>query len=199
MEPKWTEEKIKEGILYVMRKNHCSKMPTNMMVFQTMGNYSLSCAIQKNGGFRYWASRLNIEMTTCGTRFGQTFEQICCGYLTNLGYECERMTTKYSYDIVADGVKIDVKVSTPYASPNGTFYTFNLEKSFPTCDVFVAYCVTKDEEIVKTYVIPSVYVQGKTQLSIGEVHSKYDIFRDAWHILDAYRNFVGSMKNYMEK
>lgn len=198
MSSKWTDEKIKNGILSVMKENGMKAMPTASAIRAATGSYALSTAIQKTGGFAAWAARLNVEMTRCDTRFGQFFEEMCCGYLTNCGYECERMPVKYPYDILADGVKIDVKSSTPFSTSNGKYYTFNLEKPFPTCDVYVAYCVTKEKEIKKTYLIPSCRLQGKTQLSIGENRSRYDCYLDAWSVVDGFRDFVRATKYSFE-
>lgn len=189
---KWTEDAILQGIKEVQEKAGIDFMPSNDTVVKYSGNYGLSAAIQKNGGYEFWANRLGLTMTRCETRFGQFYEQECFGSLSALGYSCEKMTTKYPYDILAENVKIDVKASRLYHSKQGAFYTFNLEKANPTCDIYVAYCVSDDNEIVKTYIIPSVQIQGKTQLSIGETRSKYDKYIDAWDIVAQYNNFYNS-------
>ena len=189
---KWTEAAIIQGIKDVQKKAMIEYMPSNNIVVEHMGNYALSCAIRKNGGYKYWANKLGLTMTNCETRFGQFYETECFGALSALGYSCKKMSIKYPYDILADNVKVDVKASRLFHSKQGAFYTFNLEKANPTCDIYVAYCVSDDNEIVKTYVIPSVQMQGKTQLSIGETKSKYDKYIDAWDIVAQYNNFYNS-------
>ena len=102
------------------------------------------------------------------------------------------MPPRYPYDLlVGNNIKVDVKVSKMY---NNTIkmYTFNLEKRFPTCDIFVAYCIDDNKNIVKTYVIPSAILSGITQLSVGIDKSKYDIYLDKWDIVDKYAKFYAS-------
>lgn len=190
---KWTDETIETGIREVMQENQIESMPTNSLIQKTTGNYALSEAIQKHGGFKFWANKMGLSMTTCETRFGQYFESICMADLISMGYECEKASTKYPYDILANGVKIDVKSSCLYVGRNGSFYTFNLEKTKPTCDIYIAYCTNKEKEIRKTYVIPAIIVQGKTQLSIGEHQSRYDKYLENWEIVGKYNEFFNSI------
>lgn len=186
---KWTEELIQEGILDVMQKAEIKTMPTSNLINKITGRYCLSVAIQKHGGFVYWASKLGLDMSNCETRVGQSFENICKSTLIQYGYDCASMSARYPYDILADFVKIDVKLSNLYMGKQGDFYTFNLEKSNPTCDIFVAYCINEQKDILKTYIIPAVVLQGKTQLSIGKTNSKYDKYIDGWDIIEQYNEF----------
>ena len=190
---KWTEEAIEKGIFEVMEKAEIKTMPTSSLITQITGRYSLSVAIQKHGGFAFWASKLGLEMSNCETRVGQSFENICINDLIKFGYDCESTNARYPYDILADFVKIDVKVSNLYNGKTGDFYTFNLEKSKPTCDIFVAYCIDERKDIKKVYVIPAVVLQGKTQLSIGKTSSKYDKYLTAWDIVKKYNDFYRSI------
>lgn len=190
---KWTEEAIEKGIFEVMEKAEIKTMPTSSLIMQITGRYSLSVAIQKHGGFVFWANKLGLEMSNCETRIGKSFENICINYLIKLGYDCESTSARYPYDVLADYVKIDVKVSNLYNGKTGDFYTFNLEKSKPTCDIFVAYCIDECKDIKKVYVIPAVVMQGKTQLSIGKTSSKYDKYLTAWGIVKKYNDFYRSI------
>lgn len=185
----WTEEKIKEGIFEVMSIAEIDTMPTNNLIIETTKSHCLSMAIQRNGGYSYWANKLGLKMTNCETRFGKSFEEKCIKDLCSFGYQCEQMTTRYPYDILTDFVKIDVKSGRLYNGTNGGYYTFNLEKSYPTCDIYVVYCVNDCMEIEKTYIIPAIVLQGKTQLSLGKEKSKYDIYIDRWDIIQRYNDF----------
>ena len=82
-------------------------------------------------------------------------------------------------------------------SKNGQspYYSFNLEKSNPTCDRFVVFCLNKDKSIHKTYIIPSSVLYGKTQLSLGVNSSIYDKFLDKWQIFNDYNTFYNSINN----
>ena len=71
----------------------------------------------------------------------------------------------------------------------GSFYTFNLEKKNPTCDIYICYCLNEIDEITKVYIVPSKVMYGKKQLSVGEVSSMYDIYKNNWEILKIYDDF----------
>lgn len=190
----WTDETIEKGIKEVMVDFNISTMPTLSMIKEYRGNYSLSNAIAKHGGSNYWAKKLELELKGCETFIGQEFEEYCSLFIQeSLGLDVNLTPTKYPYDILANNnIKIDVKVSRMY---NKSFksYTFNLEKKFPTCDIFVAYCIDDDKRIVKTYVIPSSVLSGKTQLSVGVIKSKYDKYLDGWELLNKYNKFYDSL------
>ena len=63
----------------------------------------------------------------------------------------------YPYDILVNrNVKVDVKASRLFNNyGNSKYYTFNLEKKDQTCDIFVFYCINQNDEIERTFVIPS--------------------------------------------
>lgn len=186
---KWTEEKIKSEILRIVQKTGVNAMPSCDLIVQEEGNFCLAVAISKNGGYRYWAKKLGFDNCTSCSSYGKKHEELCFSQLVELGYDCQTTSTKYPYDILAGFVKIDVKSSRPYNGKNGAFYSFNLEKSKPTCDIFICYCIGEEENIDKIYVIPSCVLQGKTQLSIGMAKSKYDKYIDAWDIVEQYEKF----------
>lgn len=191
---KWNDKKIKQSIFNVMKTAKIETFPTHSLMKEVTGNEALSNAISKHGGSKYWAEKLGIEIKKCESKFGYEFECECIVYLTTLGYECELTKARYPYDILANNnIKIDVKSGHLYHGEQGNFYTFNLEKEKPTCDIFVCYCI-EDNEIKKVYVIPSCVVSGKTQLSIGVKHSKYDRYIDNWTIFKKYKIFYESLE-----
>lgn len=193
---KWTYRAISEGILKIVKKlNNGNKMPTRAQVVDMCGNNSLAVAITKHGGYKYWANELGLEMTVCETRKGEYFECICCEYLESMGFICKTPKPRYPYDILADEVKIDVKCGSLYNGSHGNFYTFNLEKEMPTCDIYVCYCLGDKMNIIRTYVIPAVIMSGKTQLSIGEEKSKYDRYLSRWDIIREYADFLNIYQN----
>lgn len=179
----WNESSIEKAIFEVINILEADGyMPSADKIDEVIHNSSLSNAIAKRGGFRFWAKKLGLKMKDSETKFGKTYEERCFSTLTNLGYDCQYTSTKYPYDILANDVKIDVKSGTLYDCGHGRFFTFNLAKSKPTCDVYVCYCI-EENETKKTYIIPSCVLSGKTQLSIGEVKSKYDKFVDNWEVI----------------
>lgn len=190
----WTNEMIESAIKEVMKIANINTMPTHSLMKEITGNNALSNVVRRHGGSKYWADKLGFETKSCESKFGYEFECECLNYLTLLGYDCELTKARYPYDILADrNIKIDVKSSNLYSCSNGSFYTFNLEKEMPTCDVFVCYCI-KNSKIHKIYIIPSCVLSGKTQLSIGENNSKYDRYIDNWTILKQFKAFYEDLE-----
>jgi len=192
---KWNDELIKESIESVMEKVGIKTMPTQSMTEEVIGNSSLNNAISRNGGFIFWANKLGIEHMGIETTLGRDFETYCAMTIQQkFDFDVEQMAPRYPYDLLVNkNIKIDVKVSKMYNN-RITMFTFNLEKQYPTCDLFVAYCIDDDKNIIKTYVIPSKVLSGNTQLSVGVSRSKYDIYLDNWGLLLKYNKFYNSIK-----
>lgn len=188
----WTDDKIKNAIKEVVEKTKINSMPSRSLMDEVTGSTALSNAVSKHGGTKYWADKLGLEIKSCESKIGYEYECQCFNFLTSMGYDVEFTKARYPYDLIANGnIKIDVKCSNLYHGKFGNYYTFNLEKPMPTCDVFVCYCV--NENIQKIYVIPSCVLSGKTQLSIGENHSKYDKYINNWDIVFRYEAFYMQM------
>lgn len=185
----WNADLIEKGIKDVMRKARISCFPTHSLIKEVTGSNALSNAISKHGGSRYWAEKLGLEIKPCESKFGERFELLCMEKLQELGFKCEKMPVRYPYDLLVDDcIKVDVKSGNLCHGKTGDFYTFNLEKKNPTCDIFFCYCL-EGKSIVKVYVIPSFILGGKKQLSIGKSKSKYDVFREDWDVFNEYTRF----------
>lgn len=191
----WSYDTIKAGLQELIRKEKLMAMPTAKQVRDYMGDTRLSGAIAKRGGYDFWAKELNLPMQRGETRLGREYEVYCMEYLINkFGFECEQMSIKHPYDLLVNDIKVDVKCANLFRFSKGySYYTFNIEKRSPTCDIFVCYCLGENG-IVKTYVIPAVIVSGKCQLSVGEHTSVYDKYLDKWEIFEKYDNFYKSIK-----
>lgn len=192
---KWGPDLVEETLKEIIENCKCKFFPSQSEIDKYMGNTTLSNAIRRNGGYEYWANKFGMDRKECESSFGYEYEQKCSEFLTNeYGYDCEMMKTKYPYDLTVNKhIKVDVKACRLYVSRNNaSYYTFNLEKTNPTCDIYVCYC-TKDNEIVKTYVIPSKEVYGKSQLSIGANKSTYDVYLDKWDIFEKYNSFYNQL------
>ena len=185
----WTDEKIENAIREVVKIAKINSMPTHTLMKKITGNEALSNAISKHGGSKYWADKLGLEIKSCESKTGYEYELECISHLTKAEYDCELTKARYPYDIlVNNNIKVDVKCSNLYHGTAGDYYTFHLEKSKPTCDVYVCYCVNNDV-IQKVYIIPSCVLSGKTQLSVGVKKSKYDKYINAWSIISKYDDF----------
>lgn len=191
----WTDEKVIDAIQEIMDKLDLKTFPTKTEIKSYFHNTSLQDRIARTGGVRYWAERLNLPIKDCETKTGELFEQHCLCYLEELGYNVCTMKSRYPYDLsVNNNIKVDVKSGYMFHNyGNGEYFTFNLEKSYPTCDIFVVYCLNDDKSIAKTFVIPSVFLFGKTQLALGKNKSKYDKFIDRWDYFEKYDKFYSNL------
>jgi len=182
----WTDELICAELKETMRILNIKTMPTHSQIIDLYGNQSLVNALVHHGGTKKFANLIGAEIKRCESEFGDAYEIFCSKEITErFGYLVDKMKPRYPYDLLVEGtVKVDVKVSKLYTNNKRKvcFYTFNLEKKNPTCDVFVCYCINSQEQIEKTYVIPSAALSGSTQLSVG-ISSKYDKYIDNWNLL----------------
>ena len=83
------------------------------------------------------------------------------------------MSQNFPYDLlVNDCLKVDVKSSHLYEGKEGNFYTYRTGKKFATCDVYILVALDANDEIARTYILPSSIVMNNIQISIGEHSSK---------------------------
>jgi hypothetical protein len=189
----WTEEKVKEKVLEAINKLQLDRMPSREELDQYYHNSALSCRISKTGGFYSLAQSLGYQVKRSHTSIGTVFENLISDILVKKGYSVEKMTVRHPYDLLVNGsVKIDVK-SSYLCKYNGSIYTFSLRKKHPTCDLFIAVTLRDDGSINKIYIIPSIKLTGKTQLTIGEKTSAYNVYINCWHYIDHYNQFVGGL------
>ncbi len=190
---RWTEEKGKTEIIKIMRALNLKRMPSKSEIEKVTKSASLTCYISKNGGFKYWAEKLDLDIKKSETTLGREYEQRITDLLKNKGYEVERMSIRHPYDLLVNqNIKVDVKISNLYRGPKGEFHTFNLEKHNHNCDLFICVCVTNDE-IVKILVVPSKFLMKISQLSVGNI-SIYDVFKDRFDYIEKYDVFYNQLK-----
>lgn len=169
--------------------------PTHSQMIDVIGNRGLCSKISKTGGTKFWAKKLDIPVKNCETEFGFKYEsKVVEDIERELGLNSILMKPGYPYDVLTSGcVKIDTKVSRQFFTNCHTWQnTFNLEKKNPTCDIYVLYCLDNDGNYLKTIVIPSVVLQGKTQVGIGK-KSKYNKYIDNWNVIEEYKRFYDSI------
>ncbi|WP_392446148.1 hypothetical protein [Clostridioides difficile] len=186
---KWDDESIEKSILKVARSLQVHRMPSNEEIKSVMGNYSLSNKISRSGGFKYWASKLNLDMKNSETKLGTKWEFHIKSRLEEFEYKVEKMSTRHPYDLLVNGnIKIDIKVSNYYLGSSCKYHTFNLEKKYHNCDIFICVGLNETDIPVKILVIPSKYLMGIRQLSVG-IKSKYDKFNYKYKYIKEYDNF----------
>lgn len=192
----WNDDAIKKNIVEIIEETNLDHFPTHSEMVSFFKNKKLACAISKHGGTSYWAEKMNLKLSSSETTFGNRFEH----FANNDIFENTELTSvltssRYPYDLFVNNcVKIDVKTSKPFINNcNSEAYTFNLEKRDPTCDIFILYCVDKNENIQKKLIIPACRLVGQTQLGIGE-KSKWDTYKDSWNIITDFNDFFSSYK-----
>ncbi len=189
----WNDELIEKQIRRVMKTLEINRMPTSVDILKATNNSSLSNAIKRNKGFNEWAKKLGLKQSECETRLGEKGEYFIKELLENKGYTVEKMSVKHPYDLlVNENIKLDIKTANKYiATNNSEYYTFNLEKNNPTCDIYVFVCLGENKKPIKNFVIPSKFLH-QTQISIGN-SSKYEIYKDRWDYIEQYNKFYSNI------
>ena len=181
----WDDKEIERGINEVRDALMLDRMPSSTEIKVYYGNSRLVNAITKNGGFRHWAEKLGLEPKDTSTNFGYKHEERVKELLEERGYTCEMTSTKHPYDLLINGcVKADVKTARISKVKDCDRHTFYLAKQQQTCDVYIVVCLDDNDEMKKLYVVPAHVMHGKTQLSPGTKHSKYNQYLNRWDIID---------------
>ena len=187
---RWSIELIKEKVLEVKNALELDRMPSTKECALYFQNHALTNAISKRMGWYALAKEMNLPIKGSETFTGKSCEAEIYAILHSRGFSVERMSTKYPYDLLVDGcVKVDVKASRIYHGRNGDFFTFNLEKKFPTCDVYILAELDSNGDIVTVMVIPSKFVLYNTQISVGVTKSKYHGFIERWDYISNLSDF----------
>lgn len=174
----------------VMKALSIERMPSSVEIERVSQNNKLTNAIARHGGYNFWSEKLHLSQSKCETRLGETGEYYIKNLLESKDYKVDKMGVKHPYDLlINDNIKIDVKTSKIYSpiQEKWSSYSFNLEKSNPTCDIYVFVCLD-GEKVVKTLVIPSKFLH-QTQLCISTKKTKYDMYIDKWDYIDQYDKF----------
>lgn len=188
---KWTDDLIAEKIVETRTALGLDRMPSESEVKGYFKDCALSNAVSRRGGWYHWANKLGLPIKNSETYIGKIHENEVLERLISLGFEVRQMPTVFPYDIlVNDCIKIDVKASRLYRGTAGNFYSFNLEKPFSTCDIYVLCSLDDDGLANGIYVVPSKFVATNTQVSIGEKVSKYSRFKGRWDYVEQYSAFL---------
>jgi hypothetical protein len=192
---KWTDDCIRDGIMEIVKFNHIERMPTRREVEEYFGNCALSNAIsRRKGGWYGLAQELGLPVKENETYFGKTNEQAVMEELVSMGYEVRKMPQNFPYDLlVNECVKIDVKASRLYKGSAGDFYSFNLEKPYCTCDIYVLRLMLDTDQVLSSLIVPSAVVSTHTQISVGQTKSKYHKYKGRWDYIERYAQFMYSV------
>lgn len=187
-------ESIEEDIVSVIKSLGIGRMPSRSEIMSIAGNGSLHNFIVRTGGYYDWADRLGLDIKTTETSMGKSYEKQFITDCFCRHYQADQMPMKNAYDVLVEkNIKVDVKSSRLYDSGQGKFFTFNLEKKNHNCDIFAFYCCNDDLTEHDVYIVPSCFIMGIKQFSVGEVRSKYRKFKDRWDFIDMYKKHYESI------
>lgn len=189
----WTQEKILQSVKDCMDATGLTRMPSRSELSGYYGNNKVTNAIKRfPGGYYKVAELLKIEMKESETQFGKYGEKLAIKLLEEHGFSVERMTTRYAYDLYVNGsVKVDVKTARPSRTNKSFCYSFNLEKRFPTCDVY--FLIAKSEKKESIYIVPASINQ--TQIGLGTGTTVYSKYQDRYDIITDMSKAFASAKS----
>ena len=165
-------------------------MPSNNEVIEMTGSYALANAIQKNGGYEYWANRLGLERKHSETKVGIEYERKVAEMLRKGGHNVQETTIKHPYDLLVDGcVKVDVKVASTSLTRGSKVHAYRIAKRQHTCDFYI--CCEVDTGGI--YVIPANMVTGQVQIEMGLNSQKYNHYKGAFYLIDDAVQFYQSL------
>lgn len=186
---KWTDELIRKKVLEAKEALSLDRMPSRKECIQYFHDESLVNAISRRTGWYKLAEELGLKVKDSETYFGKSQEANAADILVSMGFLVRKMPQNFPYDLLVDNcVKVDVKASHIYHGQNGNFYTFNLEKQFATCDVYVLFALD-DHGGQRIFVVPSKFVVSQNQISMGVLKSKYHKFENKWDFISALSDF----------
>lgn len=187
---KWNEETIAAKVADIANKFAPARMPSNSEVIALTGGYALANAIQKNGGYEYWANKLGLEQKYSETKVGIEYERKVAEMLRKSGHNVQETTVKHPYDLLVDGcVKVDVKVANMSFIRGSKVHAYRIAKKQQTCDFYIC-CEVNTGGV---YVVPSNMATGQTQIEMGPDSQKYSHYKDAFYLIDDAVNFYKSL------
>lgn len=189
----WTQEEILESVKICMEDTGLSRMPSRNELNRYFGNTGITNALRRfPGGYYEIAKILDVRMKESETQFGRSGEELAIDLLKAHGFAVERMSTRYAYDLYVNGsVKVDVKTARPSRANKSFCYSFNLEKRFPTCDVY--FLIAKNEEKESIYIVPASINQ--TQIGLGTGTTVYSKYQDRYDIITDMSKAFASAKS----
>jgi len=191
---KWNREEAKKQVLLCIEKLRLNRMPSQSELNSFYENSRLSNYISKNGGYKKFASELNLKLkiseTTKGWNYEDKFEQ----FLIKNEYEYKKMNTGEHFDfLINDKVKVDVKVGSRWYIDKSQANSFGINKKYASCDLYVLYVLDNEDEIEKILIIPSYLLKCKTTMSMGK-NSKYNKWENRFDLIEKYDNFLENLK-----
>ena len=166
------------------------RMPSNREVIEHEGNHALSMAIQKNGGYRYWAKRLGLDQKHSETLLGVRGENLIADYLESKGFTVKQTSAKHPYDLLVNGcVKVDVKTANTSHVRGYPVHAYRLSKRDHTCDFYIFF----EADTLRSYVVPAHKCHGQVQVDMGKDSKRYADYLGAYYLLNIASNMYQAM------
>lgn len=176
----WTDELIAENINRIASLFLPKRMPTNSEVIRIEGDHRLANAIQKSGGYEYWANRLGLEQKYSETKLGIDGEKTIARALETKGFEVKTTSIKHPYDLLVNGcIKVDVKTANTSLIRGCPVHAYRISKRDHTCDFYIFY----EHDTSKTYVVPAHKCKGQVQVEMGNESKLYAKYLEAYHLI----------------
>lgn len=177
----WSDERARAELSVAVER--FGRMPSrNELADNAME--SLANYLTRNGGMAAWAERVGARLKWTETHRGQAVQRAVAVELLEMGFDVKEQTARAPFDLLVDGVRVDVK-SAKYSeyrnSHTGTYvrgHVFALNKVPATCDLYLCCGVDESNAIMWRYYIPAEHARVRT-LTITPTGKKYTRFREA--------------------
>ncbi len=176
----WTDASIEEELR--RRAGELRRMPSANEL-RASGANDLACAISRRGGFSGWAEKMGLKQKSSDTHRGQKWERHEADFFRSLGYLVEEQTAKAPFDLLVNGLRVDVKSSK--LTRHG-FYQYGGIRNGEGCDLFDLLCI--DGGVKARVLVPSskanvakICMMPATLDGLG----KYGAFVGAVHLLNS--------------
>ena len=150
---RWSEAQIIEELERIALEY--GRMPS-VNELKSHGMNSLATTIALRGGFKSWAKRLGLQQKGTETHRGIYVQKSISQWLESQGFSVVEQTMRAPYDLLVNGIRIDVKSArySDYGLSRGFF--FGINKQNPTCDLYILCGMNETAEtILWHYFIPS--------------------------------------------
>lgn len=176
----WTDELLAEAIMEVANQFEPPRMPSNEEARLMTGSHSLSNAISKRGGYKFWADKLGLEQKHSETKVGIEGELTIADVLKSKGYDVEPTSANHPYDLLIDRrVKVDVKTAKTSYIRGCPVHAYRLAKRKHTCDFYIFY----EADTEKIYVVPAHKCYGQVQVEMGNDTKSYAKYLGAFDLI----------------
>jgi hypothetical protein len=175
MRTSWTDEKILEQLKELTKNTEI--MPTSNYL-KEIGRNDIMCAISKRKGFRYYAEKLNLKTKKTDSSFGYEGEIKAIEMIESKGFETEKMSSGFPYDILVNNLcRIDVKTAkfAEYGISKGWFYRIGKE---PSCDLIMLIRI----DIGDCLLIPWMHCSS-TNITISRSMRKHKIWHNRYDLI----------------